>query len=461
MSRAPNGRDIVLKPRQVGLTTWELARDLWFFLTRPAARAVVIVQTDSDHKPLRETSEKLRIMLESLEADGLRFEWRTQTVSEWVLGDASLRIVEAGASEAKASKQGRGGTIHRLHITELAFFEFAQETLTALLRSVPDPELGSEVVIESTANGAAGVFHERYQRAKRGGDDYRAHFFRWFDQAEYRTPLALGESITPETPRETELVTKYGASPEQLKWYRRQVQDAGQDLVDQEFPIDEETCWLIPGRPFFDRGACVGLEGQTREPVAVEMGGALRIFRRPAPRREYIVVADPSEGTGGDPGAATVYDRETLEHVATLHGQFPVTVMGEHLAAVGEKFNWAMVVVERNNHGHAVLLALSSPPAASERDAYPHIYRDRDGKLGWYTNDTSRAAALDRLEGDVRSGDFKTPDAALVGEMLTFIVNKHGKAEAASGAHDDIVITAAIATAVSVRALNFRHEEYA
>lgn len=452
------GRDIVLKPRQVGLTTWELARDLWVFLTRPAVRVVVVVQTDSDHKPLRETSEKIRIMLEALEADGLRFEWRAQTVSQWVLGDAMLSIVEAGASEAKAQKQGRGGTIHRLHVTELAFFEFARETLNAILEAVPAT---AEVCIESTANGAAGVFYELYQGAKTGANDYTASFFRWLDQAEYRTPLAPGETLEPQTQRERELIGRYGATPEQLKWYRAKVALKGQDLVDQEYPLDEETCWLIAGRLFFDRATIVAINAKTTPPAAVDLGGALHIWKRPTHGREYVLVADPSEGCGGDPGAAIVVDRETLEHVATLHGQLPVGEMAELLARVGETYNWATAVVERNNHGAAVLLALSSPPRHVERGAYPNIFRDRDGKPGWHTNETSRAAALDKLEDEVRGGLWATPDARVTGEMLTFVVNKNGKAEAATGAHDDLVMVAAIAAAVTTRTLNYRHEEYA
>ena len=154
-------------------------------------------------------------------------------------------------------------------------------------------------------------------------------------------------------------------------------------------------------------------------------------------------------------------DRETLEHVATLHGQIPVGDMAERLAEVGALYNTATIVVERNNHGTAVLLALASPPRHVERDPYPRIYRDRDGKPGWHTNESSRAAALDRLDNEIRGGEWSTPDVALTGELLTFIVNKSGKAVAAPGAHDDLVMASAIAAAVTTRSLNYRHEEYA
>jgi hypothetical protein len=42
------------------------------FLTRPGARVVVVVQSSTEHNALRETSEKLRLMFESLAIQVLR-----------------------------------------------------------------------------------------------------------------------------------------------------------------------------------------------------------------------------------------------------------------------------------------------------------------------------------------------------------------------------------------------------
>ncbi len=123
-------RDNVLKPRQVGFTTEEQARDVYYFLTVPGARVVATCQSLTDHAPSRLLAKNYRVMFESLERAGLRLNFRTQSTGEWVLADrdASLRIEEAGASEAAASKKGRAGVISRLHLTETAFYEYADET---------------------------------------------------------------------------------------------------------------------------------------------------------------------------------------------------------------------------------------------------------------------------------------------------------------------------------------------
>ncbi len=444
-------RDIVLKPRQIGFTTWELARDLWFFLFRPSARVVIVVQSSSDHAGLLDTNAKLRVMFESLRVHGFDLPFRTESISEWHIGDASLRIVEAGASEAAASKKGRSGTIHRLHITELAFFEFAQTTLNAILECVPSEENGSEIVIESTANGAAGMFYERWNSARRG-NGYKPHFFKWMDDSTYRVTLGAGETVEPITERERQISQLHGGTPEQVKWYRQKVEDKGQDLVDQEYPLDENTCWLVAGRLFFDRERCIELRGRTTEPIRISLGGDLRIWREPQPNQNYVVAVDPSEGTGGDPGGAMVYDRETGEHCATLHGQFPVWVLGDHAAKLGERYNWALIVVERNNHGPAVIQSLERPSADSGRKRYPNIAFGRDGKLGWWSSEVSRTAALDALEDAHRRGAWSSPDKDVVAEMLLFVVTKNGKAEAAPGAHDDLVMCAAIGWDICTRA---------
>lgn len=453
------GRDIVLKPRQVGMTTWETAKDIWYFLTRRGAQVVIVVQSMSDDGALREVANKLRVMFRSLEPYGITSAVRQTSATEWVdrTRDASIRVVGAGASEVAASKKGRSGTIHRLHITELAFYEYARATLNAMLECVPAPEYGSQIVIESTPNGAAGLFFELYQAAKAGQTLYRPHFFRWVGQEKYKTALADGEVIVPETVRERELVERYSATPEQIKWYRGKVAEKGQDLVDQEYPIDEETCWLSEGGGFFDKAKTQELLAKTRDPVETrQVGkegsrGTLRIWKHPVQGRTYVVAADPSEGVGGDPGAAVVLDRGTGEHVATIHGQFSTWEMARVLVDVAKEYAWALIVVERNNHGHAVLQGIA------REQRYTRVYVAHDSRPGWPTNQVTRAAALEALHNAHREGHWSSPDRETLKEFRTFVVMEGGKPQAAPGAHDDLVMAHAVGWDVVCRPSVQRH----
>ncbi len=448
-----SGRDIVLKPRQVGLTTWELARDVWFFLTRP----VVVCQSDKDDTAVKGNADKVARMFASLREVGIDISFRSHSTTHWVHSahGATLSIIGAGASEKAAQKKGRSGTIHRLHITECAFFEHAKTTMNALLECVPPAELDTEVTIESTANGAAGFFFEFYRDTKAGKkSSWHSHFFAWINQRDYVAPLEEGEVIVPETDRERELVTRHKVTQAQLKWYRAKVADKGDaDLVDQEYPTDEETCWITPGRTFFSKEKTKKLLTESTAPLRLEEmsrnggSGVLAIWAEPEPGMQYVVVVDPSEGVGGDPGAAVIYRRDG-KHVGTLHGQFTTWVLGEVVAEVARLFNTAIVVVERNNHGHAVIDSLHhlAPPEGEEGPprAYPNLWCDDDERAGWKNTEVSRAAALQALESAHRKGEWSTPDRDSLDEFMLFVVLK-GKAQAGPGAHDDRVIAHAIA----------------
>lgn len=442
-------RDIILKPRQIGFTTLELARDIWTFLAVPGARVVIVVQSLTDHSPLKQLSSAIRVMFEGLRSSGVELKFRTDSLSEWALegSDASMRIIEAGASEAAAEKKGRSGTITRLHLTEVAFYEYAESTLNALLECVPGVEFGSEIVIESTANGAGGWFFSKYKKASPLTDGYTTHFFSWLEHPEYRVALAPGEvfEVANDNARERELVDKFGATPEQIKWYRAKVADKSQDLVDQEYPVDAETCWLTSGRLFFDVHRTKAILAEATSPIEVRAvgkegsQGTLRLWKRPAPKTVYVIAADPSEGIGGDPGAGVVYERATGEHVATIHGQFSTWEFARILNEVGREFNTALLIVERNNHGHSVIQALERV------HRYPNMYRSKDKKTGWLTGPVSRATALDGLHDAHREGTWWSPDQTSVAEMLRFVIGFDGKPAAAPGDHDDLVIAHAIA----------------
>lgn len=453
-------RDVVLKPRQIGFTTLELARDIWTFLTQPGACVVIVVQSITGHGPLKQISKILRVMFEGLRSSGIELDFRTETLSEWELEgrDATLTVIEAGASEAAAVKKGRSGRITRLHLTETAFYEYAPATLNSLMECVPSIEFGSEVVNESTANGASGLFYEDYIGAAAGTSSFTAQFFSWLEQPEYRTELVAGERIVPETDRERQVVAK-GATPEQLKWYRQKVADKkSQDLVDQEYPLDPDTCFITSGRLFFNVDRTKALIGLAREPIETRVigkhgsQGALRIWKAPQGGRQYVLTGDPSEGVGGDPGAAVVLDRGTGEHVATIHGQFSTWEFARVLADLGHEYFGALIVVERNNHGHAVLQGLI------REQKYPLrlIYHGNDGRPGWVNTGPARSSALDALHSAHEQKHWSSPDRMSLAEMLRFIVNEQGKAEAAKGAHDDLVLAHAIAWDVVCKPVTHR-----
>jgi hypothetical protein len=460
-------RDVVLKSRRIGMTTEGIARDVWHFLTYPDIPSVAIVcQSATGHGPVLDVRKIVTTFFESLRERGLPLLFAKETETDWQLANgASLRIVEAGASKAAAAKKGRAGRITRLHCTELAFWEHAGETLNALSECVDRPDF--EIEYESTANGAASedrgnpkdapgsaAFHWAVQDAQRGESGFRFHFFAWYRDPTCATALDEGEQVAPTTPRERALVDRHGVTPEQLKWYQGKLAaKRSQELVDQEYPSDPDTCFLLTGRGFFDAARTALLLTQCTDPIELldvrEPGArgqtigttevaACRVWHRPEPGKRYVVALDTSEGIGADASAGIVLERGTGRHMATLWGQFKPWELARIAVGLAVRYNHAEIAVERNNHGHACLRALD----AEQR--YPNIYKDRDGKPGWLNVETSRTAALDTLEQAHRVGNFETRDRFLLSEMRTFVVTERGKAEGAKGAHDDLVMATAI-----------------
>lgn len=454
-------RDIILKPRQVYMTSLEAARDLWWFLTKRGARVVIVVQSQTDQVPLKDITYKFRVYVDSLRRLGVVLNFGAESACELTLPstDSTLRIIQAGASEAAAIKKGRGGTINRLHFSEAAFFERAEDTFNSLTESVPLE--GSEVVIESTPNGAGGFYYEQWQAAVEGRSAYAPHFFEWWKHPEYSIPLDDSEGFEPNTALEKTLL-KMGVPVACVNWYRAKVRDKGGNdrLVAQEYPSDPDTCFLLSGRGFFDGTRIAEQLLLATDPVeeldiqwpgahGQAVGGkqipALRIWHEAEWDREYAIAVDTSEGTGGDAGTGLVFERGTGRHMATLWGQFKPWELARAVAGLGNRYNEALIAVERNNHGHACLRALDA------EQNYGRIFHDRDKKPGWLNVEIYRTNALDTLEQAHRAGSFKTPDRFVLGEMRTFIINKQGRAEASPGTHDDLVLTAAIGWDVCCR----------
>ena len=102
---------------------------------------------------------------------------------------------------------GRSATLQLLHGSEVAFWPHRRRRHAAgVLQAVAD-EPGTEVILESTANGVGNLFHQMWRDAETGASDYIAVFVPWFWQEEYRKPLRARTSCSPPrsttTPRST------------------------------------------------------------------------------------------------------------------------------------------------------------------------------------------------------------------------------------------------------------------
>jgi hypothetical protein len=170
----------------------------------------------------------------------------------------------------------------------------------------------------------------------------------------------------------------------------------------------------------------------------------LTVYAPPAAGRRYVVGADPAEGNPtSDDSALEVLDADSGEEAASLAGRFEPATFAAHVDVVGRWYNQAAVLVERNNHGHAVLLWLR------DNSRLTRLYGD-DGKPGWNTTTKSKALLYDRGGEALRDGEVVIHGP----ETFAQLASVEGTSlRAPEGQNDDLATAFVLAVAGRRRAL--------
>ena len=325
--------------------------------------------------------------------------------------------------------------MHRLHVSELSRWQGdAAETLAGL-RAALAP--GGELVMESTPNGAFGCFYQQWTGADRNG--VTRHFFPWWTEPGYLSTRPVdGASLSDE-----ELALMHGPAALRLEQisFRRELAERFGPLRLQEFAEDPATCFRESGASVFETRPLLERLAALDAPLERRWNDALEIYWPPQPGRRYIVAVDPAGGKeDGDFCAVEVIDRVSGAQCAELQARWAPKRLAAYAANLAREYAGALLAVERNNHGAAVL-AFLEPESGIE------LYRGADGDLGWLTTTVSRDAMLGGLQVLLSNQAGLLRSRRLLEECRSF-VEKNGRMEAAAGAHDDLVLAMAIAQAV-------------
>lgn len=157
--------------------------------------------------------------------------------------DSGYAVATAGARAV-----GRSKTILLLHGSEVGFWPNAASHFAGVVQAVPDLP-GTEIVLESTANGVGGEFHERWQQAEAGVGDYQAIFVPWFWQDEYRRP-APDDFVMDE--EEWEYADLHGLDLDQMCWRRAKIAELKDpQLFKQEYPATAAEAFQTTGHDSF------------------------------------------------------------------------------------------------------------------------------------------------------------------------------------------------------------------
>ena len=428
-SRGCSGRNIVLKARQLGITTYIAARFFIQTITQPGTLTVQVAHTEDSAEMIFSI---VRRFWENLPGRMRRGALRTSraNVRQLVFPglDSEYRV------ETADDNAGRGMTIHHLHCSEVSRWPRGGRESLASLRAAVVPR--GEIVLESTPKGASDVFYEEWQNAKETG--YTQHFFPWWYDASYGDDEAVG-NLTDE---EKVLVEMQGLTDRQIAW-RRKTWKSMHNLAEQEHAEDPVSCFLTSGECVFDVAAIEQAAANAGKPTEAQENGRLTIWFPPNTGKQwhYIIGVDAAGGVAdGDYSCAQVIERSMGLQCAELHGHFPPYELARRVAALGAMYENALVAVERNNHGYGVLAHLKELH-------YGNLY-EQSGQEGWLTSVVTRPAMIENLATVLvtQPGLFHSP--RLLQELKTFVRHADGHAAAAEGTHDDCVMAMAIAHGV-------------
>lgn len=162
---------------------------------------------------------------------------------------------QVGTAGTKAV--GRSKTIQLFHGSEVAFWPHAASHFASVIQAIPDLP-GTEIILESTANGVGGEFHERWQQAEAGIGDYQAIFVPWFWQDEYRREVPDDFQLDDEEQEYFEAHQHRGCSLEHMVWRRAKIAELKDPLLfKQEYPATAAEAFQTTGHDSFIKAEAV------------------------------------------------------------------------------------------------------------------------------------------------------------------------------------------------------------
>jgi len=459
-------RNIILKSRQLGFTTYEAIDMLDDTLFNPNFGALMI---NYDEPTATEVFDDKVLLAWNNLADELRVLY---TVDAKNANTLKFDFGNKQSSKILVKGSGRAGTWQRIHISELGKIaaKFPAKAKEIVSGTIPSAPYNARVDIESTAEGEIGIFHDMFWQAWSRGKpqnpkEFKAHFYSWRwderDLSNIKVNIPIEEMKHPEYFREYQL--KHNLTDREVTYYYQawtslEIKDF--KLLQQEYPTTPEEAFVSSGFKLFDHEQ---LALQERETGIRDTGiPDLMVYNDYIPGHAYGIGADVAEGVGQDSSTAVVIDFTASKVVAVYESnRIEADAFGHILKGLGTRYGTAIIGCERNNPGHATIAIL--------KQVYGNIYKmmlpnGKRGRHGWDTNLASKPKMLLDLKTAVDEVLIHIPDSATLEELRTYDKNDiaNVRFDDEASAHWDRVIALAIAwqmrTEVDVSATLYAHK---
>jgi len=400
--------NIVLKSRQLGMSTLSAAYAVWLTLFQRDKNVLIIATKLS---VAQNFITKVKTMIRSLP------KWLV--LPEIVTNNKQLIEFSHGSSIKAiptSEDAGRSEALSLLIIDEAAFVRNFDELWMGLY---PTISTGGRVIILSTPNGVGGQYYKLYTDADAGLNEFK--------------PIKLPWDIHPERDE---------------AWFNETTKNLSTRQISQEYLCD----FASSGETFLSHEDIEWVRQIIRPPrerTGFDMN--VWIWEYPLSEHDYLMTADISRGDSKDFSTFHIIDITESECVAEYKGKIPPDRFAELLSEFGLKYNKALLCPENNSYGYATILKLK------ELD-YPKLYHKKRKAIyigdyvppketdlaGFTTSGKTRNLILTKLEEILRNKQVKVYSSRFYEELKTFTWSGN-KASAMRGYNDDLVISFAIA----------------
>jgi len=485
---------VILKGRQLGITTISLALDLYWHFLNPGLQGTLTTDTEDNRDMFRSTL--------SMYMDGLPKEWKIPAIAHnrnhLALKNRSRLFYQVAGLRAKGSL-GRGKAITYLHGTETSSWG-DEEGLASLLASLAETNPMRLYMFESTARGF-NIFHDMYVTAKRARTQ-KAIFCGWWRNELYSAdPDGMvykvywdGKLSSEEKIWTRDIKKLYGVeiNSRQIAWWRWKMLEGIKDeaLMYQEFPPTEDYAFVMTGSSFFSNSRCTDAMKAAKNTVpdcyrysfgmnfidtqVIKSNPAvatLRVWEEPIDTAYYVIGADPAYGSSdwADRFCIQVYRvyADGLEQVA----EFATSELNTYqfawiIAHIAGAYRNSTLNLEVNGPGQAVIQELrnlrrqaASIQGRQGKDLMNvlgamqnYLWRRNDtlggpsNSIGWVTTPATKERMLNYMK-DYFEREMMTVRSTDTIEEMKAIVRDGGAIHAPGRGKDDRVIASALACA--------------
>ena len=426
-----NRFNIILKSRQLGLSTLSAGFILWKMLFNQDYNALVIATKVTVAKNL---VEKVRVMHDLLPV------WLRDGGSSSVEDNKlSLKLKNGSQVKAIASSPdaGRSEALSLLVVDEAAFIRDIDEIWLSAQSTL---STGGSAIVLSTPNGIGNWFHKMWVDGESGQNGFNCINLHW--------------TVHPERNQQ---------------WRDEQTRILGIKGAAQECDCD----FVGSGDTVIDPALLTWYKDTyVMEPIEkAGFDGNLWKWEYPNYNKSYMVVADVARGDGADYSTAQVLDIEDCTQVAEYRGRLDTKDFGNLLVSLATDYNNALLIIENANVGWSAIqqvinraypnlfyMSKDLQYIDTERQMSNKYYRDeRQMVAGFSTTSKTRPLIISTLDTYMREKDILIRSSRLIDEMFTFIWSS-GRAEAMKSYNDDLIMALGIGLWVRNTALRLKQE---